>query len=1374
MFKIFYKKIAVYVFLLAAFSVSASAQTLVSTDGEFRNAYYAGGQQNLLITQDINHSANLSWGGANLDLFADLQNHTMTFQNFVNSGAPGGAIRFISGKAVFSNGAIDFLVNTSSQTGGAIIVANPGVSFGFSNSTVNFTGNNAASDGGAIAVASGILNIENSKVFFTGNTGNAHGGAIAGNAALVNISGSTVTFDSNMCGGNGGALYAVYSSVMNITDSSVSFSSNSTPQVGGAVFIYGNSNVTFTNSNVSFTGNSGGWFGGAVEIEENSTLNFIDSTVNFEGNQSPQGGAIALKKFGSGIATVNFENSNVYFTGNTGSAAIRNEGNLIFNPGAGNEVVFSNNIGGDIYQTADGATAFKGSGRVVIGSGISGSGSITKEGDGTLYINGNSGGYGGVYTQSNGTVEINAGFFNGTNNINGGTARINDGGTINSALLMSAGSLLNINVTGNFNLQHAKFSGTGYDILKTNTGTLNITEDFGTHTGTFTQEDGNTIVTNNTFNSQHVINGGILTFNDGAGVSQDTKVYLGEDAEFNVNTSGNLNFAAKFLSGSGALNKTGSGTLNITGDNSGYDGVYTQDGGSTVISSNTFSGEHNVNNGEMEWATGTVLSNGATFYIGSGSVLNITSAQDITISGSQVTSAADGVINKTDSGRLILDGNVEIAGALNADGGELAFNSGAKYSGSNMKINGAALNMRNDSANAIVLTGDFESVTELKMDVFSDGTNDKITAVAANIDGNIDIFAGVGKYDKNEYYLIITGGTNSLTGVFASSSIFSADNSDLDYEIKYEDGIVKLIVSGVHTTSFGDLSPLTYNQTQTSEAFGKISENPGAWAPILNEMVIRQNNGTEADIAAVKDFLARTSGYFLANAIRNMAADSPNNEVYDKIRNHAEEHKTNSGLWVQVRGGLESFKKDENSLEDYNDLSLGVMFGFDRFLADKLWNGDVMWGVYGRINKDNAEQGNSKADGNKNGLGLYGGYIKDTWELKAMLLGSYDRFSTERAVMGETAKADISGVTVSGDIEAAIKIWMNDNINFRPYAGVEAANTMYGGFKESGAGIYNLDTQSGNYLRTAGRVGAGLDYEKGIWIWYANLEGKYIFDGTKPEITSRFVDTGIDFYSRGAKEGHLQIGAGLGGEVRITENWKGFANAKYYTAERYENLYGNMGVRYVFGKNKSKANNTAEARRKAETAGFAEEAKVRAAAVEAQRKAEEARLQAEAARSEQAKLEQERIKAEEERRIAEEAKITMEISDEDLAKQKIEAEERRKRPMLKTYTLKTHFRTNSYFLTDEFKEQIKKIAQELKNYDYKRITIEGHTDSTGTKEWNKKLSRQRAKSVYDEFAKAGVDGNKMTYEGFADTMPLESNKIAKGRAANRRTEIFVE
>ncbi|MCL2145441.1 MAG: autotransporter domain-containing protein, partial [Endomicrobia bacterium] len=781
------------------------------------------------------------------------------------------------------------------------------------------------------------------------------------------------------------------------------------------------------------------------------------------------------------------------------------------------------------------------------------------------------------------------------------------------------------------------------------------------------------------------------------------------------------------------------------------------DGGSVTFRNNTADGKAN------------------DVYMDADGVLNISGSNKIKFEGGIVTSSINvsGIeINKSGSGEMYLGGNSEIWGDFNISGGDIIMLASATYRGKALELGSSALDMHNGTVNKIEVDGKFESKTDLKIDIFSSGANDEIKAGSADIDGNIDIFAGVGTYKSKEYHLIIT--SNNLTGVFTSSALIPADNKKLNYELRYEDGIVKLIVDGLMVTKFEDLCPLTYNQSETAGAFKKISENPGDWEQILNDMVIKQNNGTDAETSEVKDFLAQTSGYFLSNVIRNMAADSPNNEVYDKIRNHREEYETNSGLWVQLKGGMESFKKDENSLEDYRDVSMGVMFGFDRFIDRYPAGGDIMWGVYGRINKDNIEQGKHKADGNKNGLGLYGGYIKENWELKAMLLGSYDKFNTERMTYGGNyAKADITALTMSADVEAVLKTLLTENIEVRNYAGIEMQSTMYGGFKEKGAGMYNLEVSEGNYLRSAARLGMGLDYEKGKWIWYANVEGKYMIEGTKSEIESKFENTGAGFYSRGSEEGKAQIGVGLGGEVKIAENWKAFANVKYYAAERYENLYGNAGVRYMFGKKESEEEPEVN-----DTQAELEEAESQ----EMLRQNEERKkiAEEEEARRDQEKRIEKQMMEEDARRAAalEKARRQAEIdADNEAAMEKAreEARKRREKPVLKSFSMDmASFAVNSAKLSEKAKANIALQAQEIKQFKYQNMTIEGHTDKTGSVELNKRLSTRRAKAVYDEFVINGIPEEKLSYIGFASTMPKADNKTAAGRAQNRRVEIFVE
>ncbi|MBQ8721608.1 MAG: OmpA family protein [Paludibacteraceae bacterium] len=72
-----------------------------------------------------------------------------------------------------------------------------------------------------------------------------------------------------------------------------------------------------------------------------------------------------------------------------------------------------------------------------------------------------------------------------------------------------------------------------------------------------------------------------------------------------------------------------------------------------------------------------------------------------------------------------------------------------------------------------------------------------------------------------------------------------------------------------------------------------------------------------------------------------------------------------------------------------------------------------------------------------------------------------------------------------------------------------------------------------------------------------------------------------------------------------------------------------------------------------------------------------------------------------------------------------------------------------------------------------RIRITGHTDNVGSERYNKKLSEGRAKAVFDEMVKRGIDPSRMEWNGRGSKEPIESNKTAEGRAENRRVEFKI-
>jgi outer membrane protein OmpA-like peptidoglycan-associated protein len=121
-----------------------------------------------------------------------------------------------------------------------------------------------------------------------------------------------------------------------------------------------------------------------------------------------------------------------------------------------------------------------------------------------------------------------------------------------------------------------------------------------------------------------------------------------------------------------------------------------------------------------------------------------------------------------------------------------------------------------------------------------------------------------------------------------------------------------------------------------------------------------------------------------------------------------------------------------------------------------------------------------------------------------------------------------------------------------------------------------------------------------------------------------------------------------------------------------------------------------------------------------------------------------------------------------------EAQERREKSII-AYKLKAaSFETGRSQLSQEALRNIALIAAEIKERNYKMITVEGHSDSTGSESQNQILAAQRATAVYMELLKLGIPSNKMKFISCGSSIPIAENVTPQGRALNRRVEIFVE
>jgi outer membrane protein OmpA-like peptidoglycan-associated protein len=86
---------------------------------------------------------------------------------------------------------------------------------------------------------------------------------------------------------------------------------------------------------------------------------------------------------------------------------------------------------------------------------------------------------------------------------------------------------------------------------------------------------------------------------------------------------------------------------------------------------------------------------------------------------------------------------------------------------------------------------------------------------------------------------------------------------------------------------------------------------------------------------------------------------------------------------------------------------------------------------------------------------------------------------------------------------------------------------------------------------------------------------------------------------------------------------------------------------------------------------------------------------------------------------------------------------------------------------------IERIAVVLRQYPQHQILVEGHTDATGSEEFNLRLSQDRANAVRSALVNGGVDASKISAEGFGESQPVASNDTPAGRQQNRRVEIVI-
>lgn len=101
------------------------------------------------------------------------------------------------------------------------------------------------------------------------------------------------------------------------------------------------------------------------------------------------------------------------------------------------------------------------------------------------------------------------------------------------------------------------------------------------------------------------------------------------------------------------------------------------------------------------------------------------------------------------------------------------------------------------------------------------------------------------------------------------------------------------------------------------------------------------------------------------------------------------------------------------------------------------------------------------------------------------------------------------------------------------------------------------------------------------------------------------------------------------------------------------------------------------------------------------------------------------------------------------------------------------FNTDSYELRASFYPVLNSVGIVLAKYTDTALRITGHTDNTGSRQYNLNLSERRANGVADYLVTREVARGRMFVQGLAFDTPIADNGTAQGRAQNRRVELYI-
>ena len=120
-----------------------------------------------------------------------------------------------------------------------------------------------------------------------------------------------------------------------------------------------------------------------------------------------------------------------------------------------------------------------------------------------------------------------------------------------------------------------------------------------------------------------------------------------------------------------------------------------------------------------------------------------------------------------------------------------------------------------------------------------------------------------------------------------------------------------------------------------------------------------------------------------------------------------------------------------------------------------------------------------------------------------------------------------------------------------------------------------------------------------------------------------------------------------------------------------------------------------------------------------------------------------------------------------------ESKQREQEVLVLTFKSDFFFDIDSAVLKPGGYKDIDRAAVVLNRYPETSLRVEGHTDSTGSEDYNLKLSEKRATAVKNELLAQNLDAARIQTIGFGEAKPVADNNNESGRQLNRRVEIVI-